>query len=122
MSVKIEGMKELISLLENVPKKLDKRIPDLLIAEGKETEGVLKRPPTPIDTGKLRQSMNAAMIGPKTLVVKANATNLAPYAPYVEFGTRKMKAQPFFRPAINALRTRWVSNLRKLVNRTIQGK
>lgn len=52
----------------------------------------------PVDTGNLRSK-----IGHTTIVEKNDfscyiGTNVE-YAPYVEFGTYKMKARPFLRPA-----------------------
>ena len=149
MGAKIKGLKELIRVLSIAPQQVNKRIPDLLIAEGKETERELKRSPTPIDNGDLRQSMNASRVGSKTLRVRANATNLAPYAAAVEYGTKPhvirpknakafkfkigpdtiyakqvkhpgTKAQPFFEPAIERLKKRFVNNLKVLINRELE--
>ena len=49
----------------------------------------------PVDTGNLRGSIDYAMESNNTAIV---GTNLE-YAIYQEFGTRKMAAQPFLRPA-----------------------
>jgi HK97 gp10 family phage protein len=53
----------------------------------------------PVDTGALKGSIKAAVIG-SNAVVEASM----PYAGYVEWGTRKMAAQPYLRPAFEALR------------------
>lgn len=64
-----------------------------LEAIGLQAEGYAKKK-CPVDTGNLRNSIthvydeDSAYIG----------TNVE-YAPYVEFGTSRMKAQPFLRPA-----------------------
>ena len=50
---------------------------------------------TPVDTGELRGSENAS-VGAKELRLTAGA----PHGKYVEFGTRKMAAQPFMRPTV----------------------
>lgn len=49
----------------------------------------------PVDTGRLRNSISH--ITSSNMV--AIGTNVE-YGPYVELGTRRMKAQPFLRPAI----------------------
>ena len=49
----------------------------------------------PVDTGKLRASITPVIESWAAGYVGTN-TN---YAPYVEFGTRKMDAQPFLEPA-----------------------
>lgn len=50
---------------------------------------------TPVDTGELRGS-EAAEAGGKQLTLTAGTD----HARYVEFGTRKMAAQPFMRPTV----------------------
>lgn len=52
---------------------------------------------TPVDTGELRDSEH-----PEPTENGANIIAEAEHASYVEFGTYKMKAQPFFRPAIDS--------------------
>lgn len=37
------------------------------------------------------------------------------YAPYLEYGTRKMSAQPFVKPAFNAQKGKFKSDMEKLV-------
>lgn len=54
----------------------------------------------PVDTGRLRQSIGLQKIGEGHYRVGTNVT----YAPYVEFGTRRTRAQPFMRPALEAVR------------------
>lgn len=48
----------------------------------------------PVDTGRLRNSITHTSDGEYAYI----GTNVE-YAPYVEFGTSKMAAQPFIRPA-----------------------
>jgi HK97 gp10 family phage protein len=50
---------------------------------------------TPVDTGELRDS-EAASVGAKELRLTAGTDHCV----YVEFGTRKMAAQPYMRPTI----------------------
>lgn len=47
-----------------------------------------------IDTGKLAQSIKSIDIGEIQWKVQANATGIAPYAPYVEFGTGGLVSVP----------------------------
>ena len=49
----------------------------------------------PVDTGRLRNSILYNNTGNYSCTVNTNVT----YAPYVEFGTRRMAAQPFLYPA-----------------------
>jgi HK97 gp10 family phage protein len=51
----------------------------------------------PVDTGRLRNSISHAIDeNTKTVYIGTNVE----YAPYVEMGTSKTKAQPFLEPAI----------------------
>lgn len=50
----------------------------------------------PVDTGNLRNSITHQPVDAETMAVGTNVH----YAPYVELGTVKMKAQPYLRPAI----------------------
>lgn len=54
----------------------------------------------PVDTGRLRQSIGLKKIGDGHYRVGTNVV----YAPFVEFGTRRTRAQPFLRPALEAVR------------------
>ena len=49
----------------------------------------------PVDTGRLRNSITHAQVDEDTEVIGTNVK----YAPFVELGTRKQKAQPYLRPA-----------------------
>jgi HK97 gp10 family phage protein len=49
-----------------------------------------------VDTGYMRGHTVAKKTGPNT----AQVNSTAPYAEFQEFGTRKMAAQPFLRPAL----------------------
>jgi HK97 gp10 family phage protein len=51
----------------------------------------------PVRTGFLRSTITYT-VADGTLTVMATA----PYAAYVEFGTRRMRAKPYIRPAIDA--------------------
>lgn len=51
----------------------------------------------PVDTGRLRGSITHGTLPEEdTAFIGTNVE----YAPYVEYGTSRMKAQPFFKPAI----------------------
>jgi HK97 gp10 family phage protein len=55
----------------------------------------------PVDTGRLRSSISwAVQIGGEGIVGRVGTD--VEYAPYVEFGTSRMRAQPYLRPAIQA--------------------
>jgi HK97 gp10 family phage protein len=56
----------------------------------------------PVDTGRLRGSITHDLARDARGLV-ATVGTLVEYAPFVEFGTRYMRAQPFLRPALAVL-------------------
>lgn len=54
----------------------------------------------PVDTGRLRSSIAYRIEGGNEVVGIVGTS--VEYAPFVEFGTRFMAAQPFLRPALQA--------------------
>ena len=50
----------------------------------------------PVDTGNLRNSITHKQMDSKTEVIGTNVK----YAPFVCLGTRRMRARPFLRPAV----------------------
>ena len=60
--------------------------------------------PAPIRTGRLRRSYGMTITHGGLRILIASDPSIAPYAGFVEFGTRNMSARPHFRPAIRAAR------------------
>lgn len=67
----------------------------------------------PVDTGTLKNTIFSAKAGNLTYKITAPQH----YAIFVEKGTRKMNAQPFLKPAIDAERPKIISNLRKIYSK-----
>jgi HK97 gp10 family phage protein len=88
----------------NYPAAFRRLLDRFLPKAGQLVEGEAKLR-TPVDTGRLRGSIASKVDGDKAIV----GTNVE-YAPYVEYGTGKMRAQPYLRPSIDYNR----SNLRRL--------
>lgn len=65
-----------------------------------------------VDTGALKRSITLSILnGGLTGSVKP----LMEYAPYVEYGTRFMSAQPYMRPAFNKQKMKFISDLNRLM-------
>ena len=77
-------------------KKIEKSLINKLILIGEFVEGEAKLR-CPVDTGNLRDSIKYSIDENEPAVLIG--TNVE-YAPYVEFGTVKMQAQPYLRPAV----------------------
>ena len=61
------------------------------------------------DTGRLASSITFDQAGPLTATV---GSNLA-YSVYLEFGTRKIAARPYFRPAVERMRPKFQQRLER---------
>lgn len=56
----------------------------------------------PVDTGQLRDSISAQQVGDTVYI--SVGSNGAYWWKFIEYGTSKMQAQPFIRPALNRRR------------------
>lgn len=57
----------------------------------------------PVDTGRLRSSISREL-GRDGRGLFAQIGTIVDYGPYVEFGTSRMRPQPYLRPALDAAR------------------
>lgn len=90
--VKVDTSK-LQGVIEKLPGAADKAaemVADEIVVRAKQI--------VPVDTGALQRSITKAGGGSHWI-----ATATMPYAIYVEFGTRRAAAQPFLRPAAEAV-------------------
>jgi len=99
MTIDIDGITRLTAKLN----ALDAALPDA--EEAKMRQALLRierdaKQIVPVDTGNLKGSIESRVIrnsdGEVVGVVGSNVR----YAPFIEFGTSKMSAQPFLRPAV----------------------
>lgn len=65
----------------------------------------------PVDTGYLRKSITTHMLSKTSVKIVSNAN----YSGYVEFGTRYMNAQPYFRPSMDKVYPVFKEKLKKAV-------
>lgn len=136
----LKGLRDLLTKLDGMSQSVKEEVADTIEMTAKEIERQAIRR-APIDTGKLRQSIQAVKIDELTYEVQANATGLAPYAPYVEFGTgglvnvppelqemaskfrgrgiRKvnLRPRPYLYPALVANRSRLLEDLEEILER-----
>ncbi|MCO4608102.1 HK97-gp10 family putative phage morphogenesis protein [uncultured Streptococcus sp.] len=114
MSVKfkVRGVDQMVRLIANKGKKARIATNRELDLSSKRIERMAKVK-APVDTGALKNSIFSAKAGNLTYKVTAPQH----YAIYVEKGTRKMRAQPYLKPALDAERPKLISNLRKLYER-----
>jgi len=65
------------------------------------------------DTGRLANSITFDRLGDLTAVVGSNLD----YAPWLEYGTSRMAARPFFRPAVERMRPIYIGKLEDIIRR-----
>lgn len=87
------GLVEYKSNGPDVIQTMNSRIPPALEAVGLQAEGYAKLL-CPVDTGRLKNSISHAVQGVTVYI----GTNVE-YGPYVEYGTRRQRAQPYLTPA-----------------------
>ena len=109
---KVRGVDQMVRLIANKGKKARIATNRELNLSSKRIERMAKVK-APVDTGTLKNTIFSVKAGNLTYKVTAPQH----YAIYVEKGTRKMRAQPYLKPALDAERPKLISNLRKLYER-----
>lgn len=67
----------------------------------------------PVDTGKLKNSITSEFPSPTKAIIAPHTE----YAHFVEYGTRRMRAIPYMRPAAEKVKAAFLEALRKLEER-----
>ena len=102
---------ELIKHFEGVKQSVIGRVPDIIQTAGVRVQADAKRD-APIEFGRLRNSITAQAEDDRfTAVVYTDVE----YAPYQEFGTNRMGAQPYLMPAFDRHAPKVVQAIDKLI-------
>jgi HK97 gp10 family phage protein len=129
----ITGWQEMIKDLNEVGIKLDDKDPDVknaiyapasaMIENARNLAPIGKTSTKEHKAGTLRRSLLAAK-GPKGQrgIFLVARKKIAPYASYVEFGTSKMSARPFFRPAFLQMASTYAGDLAPAIKTIIEAK
>lgn len=128
MSKNVKGLEKLISVLQKIPDELEREVDGLVFLNAQAIEEDAKNHApvgTPESTGikgyiggSLKQGIRAIRIGKLRVSIKTNITGNAPYSAYVEYGTHKMRAQPYLFPAFFRGRKRFIKDLEHLLKET----
>lgn len=109
MGIKLTGVQELQKKLkQNAALDDVKRV---VSHNGAQLQAKSQRN-APVDTGTLKRSIG---LGIRDSGMTAEVEPTAEYAPYVEYGTRFMNAQPFVGPAFHDQKEKFKDDLKKLV-------
>lgn len=112
-TVKILGMNRLI---KNLKQYVNSKEPELLgvVAHSSANIRFDAKHIVPVDTGYLRENINYEIMQRKNRIIGETAAN-TDYAIYVEFGTSKMRAQPFMEPAFRQEVPKFISAVEKVM-------
>lgn len=110
IKVKIKGTDEVIRNLDNFNNHIEKEVEKEIINTATKVQAGAKQR-CPVDTGSLRNSISIKKLDDMEVEVGA----YMPYAAYVEFGTYKMKAQPYLFPAFEEERPKFLRRLEKIM-------
>lgn len=124
-TIRIEGIPETTAKLKQLSSRLDgKAMGDNLLKQAQMiAEDARNRAPLG-PTGNLKRSLHARMLGKKLrypqMAIAAVDRKIAPHAHLIEFGTSRMSARPFFRPAVDAYADKVLSNIKNGVKNLVE--
>jgi len=117
VTFKIEGIAGAVKKIKQLSNSLKgKGMSDTLLRQAQViAEDARNRAPLG-PTGNLKRSLHARMLGDRPnfpkVAIAAVDRRIAPHAHLIEFGTSKMSARPFFRPAVDAHASKVISNIK----------
>ena len=100
MAIQVFGTNRVIAALAKGVEKYVKRNETATMRAGLKAEYFVKKK-TPVDTGNLRSSINTRLVENKNDRSEAVVGTNVEYAPFIEFGTRKVKPRAMFRKTVD---------------------
>lgn len=103
----VKGLEDLIAKLNSLPEKLEKKVIRSAVRKGANIIRDKARSYVPVDSGELRKSITVSGAkykkGTIAFAIKPRKNKKRGitvfYGKFIEFGTSKMAAKPFMRPA-----------------------
>lgn len=111
MGIKLTGVKAFRDVLEK-RSRAQELVRPVVKYHGSQLQQNAQRY-APVDTGNLKRSIRLEI---KDSGMTAEIAATAEYAPYVEYGTRFMLAQPYMQPAFLRQKDKFISDLKKVLN------
>ncbi len=110
IKIAVNGVEETIAKLSAMNAKARKAVGQQIAESALNIQmGAKKR--CPVRTGALRNSITVDFYGKMSAQIGPHM----PYAPYVEYGTRKMAAQPYLFPAFEEERPKLEEGIKKAI-------
>ena len=116
MEIEVEGIDKLFRMLDNAQRSLIDEL-DALIDSAAKLIWDSAVTFVPVRTGNLKSTIRIEETGQSMERVVRAGGDQAPYAPCVEYGTYKMAAQPYMRPAAEARRAEVIALIREGIMR-----
>lgn len=116
ITIKVKGIPEALANLRKYQSQKKEQIKNELRIGAFKIEGLAKDV-VPVDTARLKGSLTTDDSDIARLVMRVG-TNVK-YGPYVEFGTRRMAAQPYLYPAFFAYENEIVKAIGKVLRKNI---
>jgi HK97 gp10 family phage protein len=111
IKVKVNGVTKAVAKLEGYEQSVIDRVTTQTKNSAFKVEaGAKKR--CPVDTGRLRASLNTQFSDGG---MEADIGTNVHYSKYVEFGTRKMRAQPYLFPAWAEEKNNYLASIREIL-------
>jgi len=110
ISIGVNGQKETVANLGRMSEKVKKAVKEEIGASALRIQASAKRR-CPVRTGALRNSITVDLYGEMSAEIAPHM----PYAGFVEFGTRKMRARPYMTPAAEEERPRLAKGLEIII-------
>ena len=108
IDIELQGQNKLVLKTEKLSKLANKIVKEVVNESALEI-GTMAMKLCPVDTGRLRSSIHPTFF--LNHMAADIGTNVF-YAPHVEFGTSRQRAQPFLFPAFEMERPNFERNLR----------
>lgn len=125
LTFKIEGVLETVKALDKVSNSIKGKMLGKTLLKQAEIIAEDARDRAPLGpTGNLKRSLHAKLLDEKTrfptVAIAAVDRKIAPHAHLVEFGTVKMSARPFFRPAVDSHASKVIGNIKDGAKKLIE--
>ena len=115
IKLEVKGVKETLAQIDLRNKKVRQAVQEQVNKSALNIQREAKKR-CPVDTGALRNSITVDFYG----IMSAEIGPHMPYAPYVEYGTRKMRAQPFLFPAFEEERPKFEEELARAIKGAVE--
>jgi len=118
----IQGLRAFQKILDRLPTEVAAQVEQTIFEQADEVRALAYRM-APVRSGNMREHLEVVMgkdgLAAQVGFVTAGARRAAYYAGWIEFGTKRIKANPFLHPATTARRADFHPAIREAVRRAL---